>query len=207
MKNKLRFLITSGPTREPLDPVRYISNYSTGTMGKCLALAAKDKGHAVTSIDCPAKAETAVDLQKELKRLMPKNDVLIMAAAVCDVRPHLVSGTKIKKDALSNIRLTKNPDILMGLSRMKRKNQIFVGFGLESENILKNGLKKLKQKNLDLIVLQKVTNKINPFGDKLIDVFLLGGAEGIRQFRAIQKQRLARVIVETAEELIRQKEF
>lgn len=203
MKNKIRFLIAYGPTREPLDPVRYISNYSTGTMGRCLALAAKEKGHTVTSIDCPSKAETAVDLQKELKRLVPKNDVLIMAAAVCDVRPHRVSGLKIKKEKFSKILLTKNPDILMGLSRIKKKTQIFVGFGLESNDLLKNGLKKMKQKNLDLIVLQKVTNKISPFGDKPIESFLLSKDEAITHFSTISKQKLARLIIDRAEELVK----
>ena len=201
MSRKIRFLIASGPTREPLDPVRYLSNYSTGTMGKCLVKAAMGKRHQVTWIECPKKAETALKLERILKRLLPKHDVLIMAAAVCDVRPHRVSGIKIKKEALSNIQLTKNPDILMSLSSMKRKNQIFVGFGLESENLLKNGFKKLKQKNLDLIVLQKITNKINPFGDKLINVFLLAGTEDIKTYRLIHKQKLAKLIIEMAGKL------
>ena len=194
--------MTSGPTREPLDPVRYISNYSTGTMGKCLALAAKEKGHKVTWVECPKKAETALELQRLLQKFLPKHDVLIMAAAVCDVRPVRFSNLKIKKDRLASIPVKKNPDILAGLSKIKRKGQIFIGFGLESQNIIINGFKKLNQKKLDLMVLQKVTNKTNPFGDKPIDAFLLGRDEGIRRFRAIRKLRLARVIVEAAEKLV-----
>ena len=199
--SKIRFLIASGPTREPLDPVRYLSNYSTGTMGRYLAGEAKKRHHTVDWVECPRDAETAIELQSQLQKRLPKSDVLIMVAAVCDVRPHRVSGIKIKKETLSNIQLTKNPDILMGLSRIKRKNQVFVGFGLESEDLLKNGLKKLKQKNLDLIVLQKVTNKSNPFGDKPIDAFLLGCDEGIKPYRLINKQKLAKLIIEMAGKL------
>ncbi len=202
MSKKIRFLIASGPTREPLDPVRYLSNYSTGTMGMCLASAAKKAGHQATWIQCPEKIETAVELGRELKKLLPRHDVLIMAAAVCDVRPLKFSGKKIKKDRLSSIRLAKNPDILAGLSRIKRKDQIFIGFALESENIFKNAFKKMKQKKLDLVVLQKVTEKENPFGDKPIEAFVLERDEGIRRYSAIRKQELARFVVDAAEKLI-----
>ena len=198
---KLRFLIASGPTREPLDPVRFLSNYSTGKMGEYLVEAAKNKGHEVTWIECPKKAETALELERELKELLPKSDVLIMAAAVCDVRPLKVSGKKIKKDRLSMIPLTKNPDILAGLSRKKRRDQVFIGFALESENVFENANKKLKGKSLDLIVLQKVTKTINPFGDKLIEAFFLGEDKGIKRFSAIKKQKVARLVVQAAEEL------
>ena len=95
MNKKIRFLIASGPTREPLDPVRYLSNYSTGTMGKYLAESAKKAGHKVTWVECPNKIETADELEIELKKLLPKNDVLIMAAAVCDVKPKKFSLLKI----------------------------------------------------------------------------------------------------------------
>ena len=94
----LRAVVTAGPTREPLDPVRFISNYSTGVMGKYLVEAAKKRGHAVEWIKCPEKAKTALDLQKKLNSLLHKNDVLIMAAAVSDVRPASLSSDKIKKD-------------------------------------------------------------------------------------------------------------
>lgn len=198
----MRFLIASGPTREPLDPVRFISNYSTGTMGKYLADEAKKAGHQVTWVECPKNVETAMELERELKKLLPKNDVLIMAAAVCDVRPLRFSGKKIKKDKLSAIRVTKNPDILAGLSKMKRKDQFFVGFALETENILRNAFEKLKRKGLDIIVLQQVTESKNPFGDKPIEVFILGRSEGIKRYSAINKQKLARMIISEVEKSI-----
>ena len=202
--SKLRFLVASGPTREPLDPVRFLSNYSTGKMGEYLVEAAKNKGHQVTWVECPKKIETAVELERALKKLLPKNDVLIMAAAVCDVRPLKFSVKKIKKDHLSLIRLEKNPDILASLSRIKRRNQVFIGFALETENIFKNAMKKLKEKKLDLIVLQKVTKKINPFGDKPIEAFVLDKDEAITRYRAIRKQKLADLIVTAAKKMMEQ---
>ena len=202
MNKKLRFLIASGPTREPLDPVRYLSNYSTGTMGKYLVEAAKRSGHKVTWVECPENIQTACELEIELKKLLPKNDVLIMAAAVCDVRPKKFSRLKIKKNSLGSISVLKNPDILAGLSKLKRKDQVFIGFALESENIFKNALKKMEEKNLDLIVLQKVTQTKNPFGDKPIDAFLLRRGEDIKQYRTVKKQKLAGLIVDLAEKLI-----
>lgn len=202
MTKKLRFLIASGPTREPLDPVRYLSNYSTGTMGRYLTGEVKKRHHAVNWVECPADAETATDLQRELQKRLPKSDILIMAAAVCDVKPSYVSGNKIKKNQLSSIKLSKNPDILASLSRIKRKNQIFIGFGLESKRLVQNGLKKLKSKGLELIVLQKVTNYIKPFGDKPVDAILLSKREGLTRLSTISKQKLARLIIDRAEKLI-----
>ena len=170
-------------------------------MGEYLVQAAKKAGHKTTWVECPKKIKTAVELERELKKLLPKNDVLIMAAAVCDVRPLEYSRQKIKKGRLSLIRLTKNPDILAGLSKTKRKDQIFIGFALESENIFKNAFKKLKEKKLDLVVLQKITEKINPFGDRPIEAFVLGKDEGITRYSSIKKKRLARLIIEAAERL------
>lgn len=198
MIKKLRFLIASGPTREPLDPVRYLSNYSTGTMGRCLVQAVKRKGHKVTSVECPSDAETALELQSRLKKFLPKHDVLIMASAVCDVRPLRLSGTKIKKDRLSSIKLTKNPDILAGLSKIKRADQIFIGFGLESENIFKNGFEKLRSKKLELIVIQQVKNNKTPFGEKPIEAFVLEKKRVLKKFKSVTKEKLAGFLVEEA---------
>jgi len=91
---------------------------------------------------------------------------------------------------------------LAGLSKIKKKDQIFIGFGLESQDIFKNAFKKLKKKKLDLMVLQKVTKNRNSFGDKPIEAFLLHRGEGIKQFRAIKKQKLARLIIDWTEKLI-----
>ncbi len=199
----MRFLIVSGPTREPIDPVRYLSNYSTGTMGRYLVEAAKARRHQVDWVECPQTVETARDLLRELKRRLPKNDVLIMAAAVCDARPVAVSSQKIKKEKLSTLRLIKNPDILQELSKSKKKGQVFIGFALESGNLLKNGYEKLRRKMLGLIVVQKVVKNNTPFGDKLIDAFLVDVCGCVEPLKKISKKKLARLLIQRAEVLAR----
>ena len=197
----MRFLIVSGPTREPIDPVRYISNYSTGTMGRCLAEAAKKRKHRVDWVRCPEDAESAQELLKELKRRLPKNDVLIMAAAVCDARPAAFSASKIKKNKLSTLRLVKNPDILENLSKMKKNRQVFVGFALESQNILRNGYEKLKRKGLELIVVQQVKKNNTPFGEKVIDAYLIDTCGCVEPLKKISKKKLASILIQSAEVL------
>ena len=198
---KIRFLIASGPTRERIDPVRFISNDSTGTMGRHLVEEAKKKGHAVDWVNCPNDAESALDLLKVLRRRISKCDVLFMVAAVCDARPVNVAKTKIKKASLKTIRLVKNPDILADISKKKRSGQFFVGFGLESERLLDSGFEKLKKKGLDLIVVQKVNAKDKPFGEKKIDAYLVDGQKKALKLARITKQKLAKVLVSASEDL------
>lgn len=200
MSPKLRFLIASGPTREPLDPVRFISNYSTGVMGTHLAGIARRRGHKVTWVRSPEDAETARELLAKLKALLPKHDVLVMATAVCDVRPRAVSASKIKKDRLATLRFVKNPDILATLARFKKKRQIFVGFGLESADVLANGLRKMEQKNLEVIFLQRVKNSKTPFGNTPVEAFLVAKGKRYRYFPTLTKARAADLIVREAEE-------
>ncbi len=200
---KLRFLIASGPTREPIDPVRYLSNYSTGTMGRFLAEAVKKRGHKLDWVRCPEEAESARDLEKVLTQRLASADVLVMAAAVCDARPKAVSAKKIKKDKFDSIKLVKNPDILAGLAKKKKSSQVFVGFALESQDLFKNALSKLKRKSLDLIVLQRVTKNIKPFGDQSIEAFLIKKDQSQNVFESIGKKKLAEIIVREAEKLVR----
>lgn len=204
-KKRLRFLIASGPTQEPLDPVRFISNNSTGVMGKHLYQAARARGHAVTWVECPKKARTALELQKKLSSLIGKNDVLVMAAAVCDVRPKAFSGTKIKKERLRAIPLVKNPDILASLKKKKKKDQVFIGFGLESSGLFKNGFNKVISKGLDLITLQKVTKNSDPFGEKTVSAFLLDRGKNLKKFAVVSKRTLSKILVREAEKMYRQK--
>ncbi len=199
---KFRFLITSGPTQESIDPVRFISNYSTGTMGKYLAEAARKKGHKVTWVRSPEEARTAVDLLKKLRRLIKNHDALVMASAVCDVRPRRVSASKIKKDKLRAISLRKTPDVLAALSRQKKAGQVFIGFALESSNVLKNAFGKLKQKKLEAILVQKVTRTQSPFGDKKIDAFLLDKARRVERFRSVTKKKIAESLIRRAERFL-----
>ena len=199
---KFRILICSGPTQEPIDPVRFISNYSTGAMGKCLNDSAESRGHHVTWVQCPRDAQTARDLGALLKGLLPKQDALIMAAAVADVRPAGYSKHKLKKNSLKTIRLVKNPDILAALSKKKKKSQVFVGFALESRDMFDNAFKKLKEKNLEAIVLQGVTENDKPFGDKNIGAFVLEQKGNFAGFKSISKQKLAHFLIRKTERFL-----
>ncbi len=196
---KLCFLIAYGPTREPVDPVRYLSNYSTGAMGKNLVLAAQSRGHAVESVECPTRVQTACELDRLMQKLLPKADVVVMAAAVADARPDRVSAKKIKKDRFHTIRLVKNPDVLANLAKNKKKNQVFVGFGLESDDLAGNGAKKMKKKSLEFIILQRVTEKNKPFGEKAIDAYLLESSGKSTWYPSVQKEKLAGIVVAQAE--------
>ena len=202
---RFRFLISSGPTQEPLDPVRFLSNYSTGAMGRHLDAAARKRGHKVTWVCCPDEAKTARDLLSKLAALLPKHDALLMAAAVGDVRPAVYSKRKIKKDDLSTLKLVKNPDILAVLSKKKKKDQVFIAFALETRDMFDNALKKLRRKKLDAIVMQKVTDKEHPFGDKAIGAFILETGGAFTGFRAIEKSRLAGLLIRKTEALLASK--
>jgi phosphopantothenoylcysteine synthetase/decarboxylase len=160
---RLHFLITAGGTREYIDPVRFISNASTGKMGYALARAALRAGHKVTLISGPTflrlpkevkivKVETGAEMFNAVKRHFAKCDCVIMAAAVADYKPFGKSKTKIKKGSVPLIlKLKPTPDIAKWAGRNK-KNQIVVGFALEDKAIRKNAERKLKEKNLDMII-------------------------------------------------------
>jgi len=170
-------LVTAGPTHEPIDPVRFIGNRSSGKMGFALARAAAMRGAAVTLVSGPVHletprhvhridVETAEQMQKAVLEHAPNAGVIIMAAAVGDFRPEKPSGQKIKKDEGSEIpvvRLTKSPDILKNLGQ-KKNGGVLVGFALETENELENAREKLKKKNLDLVVLNSLKDEGAGFG-------------------------------------------
>ena len=170
-------------------------------MGKKLVKTAKARGHRVTWVECPKDAETARDLEKKLKRELPTHDALVMAAAVCDVRPKKVLADKIKRTALGRIEVVPNPDILANLAKRKKKGQIFIGFGLESKNVLKSGAEKMKKKSLDAILVQKATSKETPFGDKSINAFLLRRDEARVAIKNQPKRKIAVLIVQEVERL------
>ena len=161
LENK-KFLITAGPTFEDIDPVRFIGNRSSGKMGYWLAKAAYLRGATVTLISGPSSesiypeinlqsVRSASEMEKAVKQNLKKNDVLIMSAAVADYSPVKKANSKIKKENnLNLIHLKENNDILASLDK---KGKFVVGFALETENGLANAKKKLKNKNLDMIVL------------------------------------------------------
>ncbi|MDR2862185.1 MAG: bifunctional phosphopantothenoylcysteine decarboxylase/phosphopantothenate--cysteine ligase CoaBC [Syntrophobacterales bacterium] len=163
-------LITAGPTQEPFDPVRFISNHSSGKMGYALAAMAKRRGAQVTlisgpsSLPPPSGAEfipvlTALDMRDAVMSNLNKATVVIKAAAVADYRPITVSPSKIKKGADSLImELVRNPDIIAEIGKEKG-NRLLVGFAMESENLIENAREKLEKKNMDMIVANDLTQE------------------------------------------------
>jgi len=166
----MRFLITAGPTREAIDPVRYISNRSSGKMGYALAEAALEAGHAVVLISgpvcvaAPAGAEiervtTAEEMADAVQRRMDTGcDVFVMCAAVADFRPRAVSARKIRKsDGLASIELEPTRDILATVRPPKNRRVIIVGFAAESDELEMNAQKKLREKRCDVICANDIT--------------------------------------------------
>ncbi|TAN38124.1 MAG: bifunctional phosphopantothenoylcysteine decarboxylase/phosphopantothenate--cysteine ligase CoaBC [Verrucomicrobia bacterium] len=165
----MKLLITAGPTREPLDPVRFLSNRSSGKMGYALAEEAAARGHEVTLISGPVALQppknaqvvrvvTAADMLAAVKLHLKKCDVLIMAAAVADWRPARVGKRKMKKGGAQRLtlELQPTPDILKSIGKLKGR-RIFVGFAAETHNLRAEAKRKLREKNLDLIVANDVT--------------------------------------------------
>lgn len=164
-------LLTAGPTYEPIDPVRYIGNHSSGKMGYALAKALLRMGAEVTLISGPSslpaiqgvntiKTTTAHQMYQEVIRLCDQSDILIMSAAVADYTPEEKADQKIKKtEDVFSLKLKKTKDILYELGQRKSSSQLLVGFALETQNALDNAKEKLKRKNLDLIVLNSMENE------------------------------------------------
>jgi phosphopantothenoylcysteine decarboxylase/phosphopantothenate--cysteine ligase len=165
-------LVTAGGTQEPIDPVRYISNYSSGKMGYALAEAARDRGAKVTLVTAPTllpepvgvdvvKVNTAQEMRQAVENVIPQADALVMAAAVADYRPTKAAKDKIKKgEAGLTLELECTPDILGSV----KGDLIKVGFAAESSNLVENAKQKLKQKGLDLIVANDITASDSGFG-------------------------------------------
>lgn len=159
-----KVLVTAGPTREAVDPVRFITNHSSGKMGYALAAAAARRGAAVTLVSGPTALEppagvdmvpavTAEDMFREVTSRADCQDIVIKAAAVADYRPARVSSEKVKKkDGVLTLELERTRDILKYLGEHKKKGQFLCGFSMETENLLENSRKKLAAKNLDMIV-------------------------------------------------------
>jgi phosphopantothenoylcysteine decarboxylase / phosphopantothenate---cysteine ligase len=170
-------LITAGPTYEPLDPVRFLGNHSTGKMGIAIAEALHRRGSEVTLVLGPTDirpqskgikviaVNTAQEMHDACMAVFPTSDIAVMAAAVADYKPKVFSDTKIKKkDSDLSLELAKTVDIAAALGKLKQKSQILVGFALETNDEEKNALLKLEKKNLDFIVLNSMQDKGAGFG-------------------------------------------
>ena len=202
-------LISAGPTREWIDPVRFLSNPSSGKMGYALAKAALDYGMRVTLISGPTtltppqgaelfSVETALEMEEKMNQFFPDSDVIIMSAAVSDHRPETYSPTKQKKQELPGmLELVKNPDILKNLGAKKQKGQTLVGFAAETENHLTNAKTKLSDKNLDWIIVNDVFEKDRGFQSDFNKVILLSKEQNEMDFEYQEKNSLARKIIET----------
>lgn len=171
-----RVLITAGATQEALDPVRYLTNHSTGKMGYALAKAAMVRGAQVTLVSGQTNLEpplfvdlvpiiSAQDMYEAVERRFDETDVLIMAAAVADYRPKEYVDQKIKKQAGDNVlELARTTDIIGTLSARKKQGQFLCGFSMETEHMLENSKKKLQQKHLDMIVANNLRTEGAGFG-------------------------------------------
>src|SRR5574344_162793 len=178
-----KIVITAGGTKEKLDTVRYISNYSSGKMGIALADEAFKRGFDVTLISTVTTSkdynvinvQSALDMQKSVEKEFSNADCLIIAAAVADYRAKEISNTKLKKtksDEIS-ISLVKNPDILKEICKNKKKNQIVVGFCAESENLLNNAKEKIQNKGCDLLIANDISRKDIGFSSNYNEIYIL----------------------------------
>ncbi len=198
----LRLLVTAGPTMEKIDPVRYISNHSTGKMGYAIARAAMMRGAVVTlvtgktSLTPPMGVQTigitsAADMAQAVKERAGEQDIIIKAAAVADYRPKDTSDEKIKKkESELSITLERTEDILGFLGAHKKKGQFLCGFSMETENMLENSRTKLEKKNLDLIVANSLKEQGAGFGTDTNIVTLLSGKETL-QLPILSKEEVA----------------
>ena len=202
-----KILVTAGPTYEAIDPVRYISNHSSGKMGFEIAKKASDLGAEVFLISGPSNQKISTrsinlinvvsskDMHEEVIKYYSEADIVIMAAAVSDFKPKEFSNKKIKKDNIQpKMELEKTKDVLLELGRLK-KNQFLVGFALENENEIENSLKKLKNKNLDLIILNSLNDKGAGFGTETNKITIINSKEEKTDFDLKDKSEVAEDIL------------
>ena len=201
-----KILVTAGPTIEPIDPVRYISNHSSGKMGYAIARAAVRRGAEVTLITGPSHEkpvsdasliyiETASQMESALLKHLPKTTAVIMAAAVADFRPSSKAKVKLDKTTFNTLTLKSNTDILMKLGKMKRKFSL-IGFAAETGNNIDNAKKKLKKKNLDFIVLNDVTQKGAGFDVDTNIITIITKKGNVSEYPLMKKIEAADVILD-----------
>ncbi len=208
-----RVLVSAGPTWEPFDPVRFITNPSSGKMGFALALEAARRGAHVDLVTGPTslpdppgitthRITTARDMDRVVRTLAQDAQLVIMAAAVSDYRPEETAPQKIKKDEEDLlIRLVRNPDILAGLGKEKKAGQILVGFAAETEQLIRNATEKLQRKNLDLIVANDLTQPGAGFRTDTNVVKILDRAGKVEELPCLSKEETARRILDRIETL------
>ena len=205
-RKNLSALVTSGPTREYIDPVRYISNESSGKQGYEIALALSKFGVKTTLIAGPSvtnthkglkikKVKTADQMLSEVKKLLPV-DIAICAAAVSDFKPKFTNKNKVKKDEIGSIKLKKNIDILNYLGKNnKLRPKIVVGFSAETENLIKNSIIKLREKYCDFIIANDVSKKDTGFNVDYNKVSFIDKKGNVETILRNKKSYIASIIV------------
>ena len=209
---KRHILITLGPTWEFIDPIRFITNRATGNLGYLIAREGLRRGHRLTCVSGPTQfprlsrarwidVVSADQMYRTVSKIFPKADVLIMSAAVSDYRAKKVFLSKLKGER-GKISLTfvKNRDILEDLAKQKG-SKVLVGFSVETDSLLKNALKKLRKKRLDLIVANLFSRSNDPFGDRRVNVSLLWRDGRRKVLKRVAKKKLATVVLDAVEEL------
>jgi phosphopantothenoylcysteine decarboxylase/phosphopantothenate--cysteine ligase len=202
-------LVTAGGTQEPIDPVRYISNHSSGKMGYALAEAARDRGAKVTLVTAPTplpepigvdvvKVNTAQEMHQAVEKVATRADALVMAAAVADYRPAKAAKDKIKKGEVGlTLKLEPTLDILSSV----KGNFIKIGFAAESSNLMENAEQKLKQKGLDLIVANDITASDSGFGTDTNRVTIIDRKSKVDSLPLMPKREVADKVLDRIAEL------
>ena len=211
-------LVTAGPTREPLDPVRFLSNRSSGKMGYALAGEALRRGAQVILVSGPTSlypplgaelrpVETAADMAREVKKNLSRADVLIMAAAVADFRPADRSEQKIKKrEAPPDLKLVPTEDILASLDRASsRSKKVIVGFAAETRDVTANASRKLREKKLDLIVANDVSREGIGFDSDFNQVVIIDRKGAVVESPKASKREISRLVIDRVEVLLGRK--
>lgn len=206
-----KVLITAGPTYENIDPVRFIGNYSSGKMGFAIADEFASRGADVTVVAGPVNINlsredirridvtSAKEMCRECEKVAADADVVVLAAAVADYAPAEVAETKIKREGSDgmSLKLVKNPDIAATLGAAKRPGQIFVGFALETDHEYENACKKLKNKNLDWIVLNSLRDPEAGFMKDTNKITMVSASGEVLAFGAKSKREVAADIIDT----------
>lgn len=207
-----RLLLTSGPTHEPIDPVRFVGNRSTGKMGAALAAEALGRGASVTVVLGPGAVvprgvevvpvQTAEEMRDAVVARFDDADVVVMAAAVADFRPKAVADEKLKKDAgVPELHLEPTPDILSELGE-RRTDQLLIGFAAETEDLEQAGRRKLESKRLDLVVVNLVGRDGTGFGSDTNEAMILAADGNDIPLRRWTKRELAAAVIERVARLI-----
>lgn len=210
--------VTAGPTREAMDPVRFLSNHSTGKMGYAIARSAKMRGAQVTLITGPVSLApldgvrmipitSACEMREAVMKALPQSDLVIKAAAVGDYRPAQFQDDKIKKhDDDMSVSLVRNPDILAEIGENRRDDQVICGFSMETRDLLENSTKKLKKKNCDVIVANNLKVKGAGFAGDTNVVTLLYRDGTVEPLELMEKDSVADILLERLVALYRKKQ-